>query len=649
MKLHPRHPGLLAGRVFAGILALLSWLPLATHAAGEERAPPSPEWLKMIVPSSTTSLKIAPDGRRLAGMAFDNFTSSVFIVDLPSMKARTIVASQKINMRLIYTREPVRVSWIDSELLAVDFNDDESESFDVSGKKLADLGARYLRPMLEEGKPTGWVLVYTDEEHSELAAVHPRTGERRRFKVSLSGTLMHGAFDAKGVLRAVTMRDSTFWTDKTTVRNWFRAGADAPWRLMQEADITQDYWLPVHVPPEPETLVVRSREGRDTVALFRFDTRTLKHVDLLAGHPKEDLVAAEGLDQPIFERVETAGLKRTQYWFDERWFLVQKSIDQALPGRVNMLDGDKNGLVLVASRSDVDPGRWYLFDSVRGTLRQIAEVNPAIDPAAMRPMRTLSYRSFDGLEIPAYLTLPVAGERPPLVVLIHGGPHSRDDWEWNQEVQVLAANGYAVFQPQFRGSQGFGARYEQAGYREWGRAMQDDITAGVRYLIDNHLVDERRICIVGASYGGYAALWGLVKTPELYRCGVSFAGVSDVAYMYRDWSDIGRNAIGREFRRARIGDEKTAEERYDNVSPLKQAQRIQAPVLIMHGEKDRRVPVAHGERMAEALRAHGKPYEWLAFPSEGHGLRYVANRKLYYETLLAFLDRHIGSPTTARP
>ena len=144
----------------------------------------------------------------------------------------------------------------------------------------------------------------------------------------------------------------------------------------------------------------------------------------------------------------------------------------------------------------------------------------------------------------------------PAVILIHGGPWVRDYWGWNPEVQLLAAHGYVVFQPQFRGSTGFGNHFRMAGYQQWGKSMQDDITAGVEYLIKEGIVDQNRICIVGASYGGYAALWGLVKTPDLYRCGISFAGVSDIADMLDDNSDTNRSKLGREFQVKLVGENK---------------------------------------------------------------------------------------------
>jgi dipeptidyl aminopeptidase/acylaminoacyl peptidase len=219
----------------------------------------------------------------------------------------------------------------------------------------------------------------------------------------------------------------------------------------------------------------------------------------------------------------------------------------------------------------------------------------------------------------------------------------RDRWEWDPEVQMLASRGYAVPQPQFRGSSGFGARFQLAGYHEWGRAMQDDITAGARWLADQGIADARRICIYGASYGGYAALWGVVKTPELYRCGVSFAGVSDLSLMFKDDSDVNDDSFGRLFRRRTVGDPAADEKLFDEVSPLKGAAKIQVPMFIAHGNLDARVPIVHSEKMVQALKANGKQVEWMPLPGERHGLGRDAARQRLQRALQLPRRAHLAT------
>lgn len=207
---------------------------------------------------------------------------------------------------------------------------------------------------------------------------------------------------------------------------------------------------------------------------------------------------------------------------------------------------------------------------------------------------------------------------------------------------MLANAGYVVFQPQFRGSSGFGRRFEEAGYRQWGRGMQDDISDGVEYLVEKKIADPERVCIFGASYGGYAAMWGAIKTPELYKCGISFAGISDLAEMLTSgfWDDS--NVISREVLRYRIGDPDKDREALDEVSPLKHAAKAGVPLLIAHGENDRRVLPSQSEAMVRALKKAGLPVEWLSIEGEGHSLTRTRSLAQYYVAVLNFLDRYLA-------
>ncbi|WP_371867712.1 alpha/beta hydrolase family protein [Duganella guangzhouensis] len=589
---------------------------------------------------------LSPDGKHIAIIFSDGISDELQVYDTEtgtSKVLRSAYVKQSDGWRYIQT--PWNVIWASNDLLAVDYSFG-AVSMDLNGKEIASLGQYVVRRAELDDPDSPWVLICADSWRGVYARVNARTGERRRLDRPGGGKAIKLAFDRHGVLRAATLLNSETWRDMSTVSNWYLPEPGAEWQKLAQFSVVDDYWMPAYVPDQPHTLAITSRMGRDAYAFFAYDTQAGRVGDMLAGSDTQDILSVGGIEQQSYERVTTGGLQVQSVWFDPVWAGVQQVVDAALPKRINRLSGNPRGKVLVYSYSDIEPGTWYLLDMKQSAMRPLLQHRVAAAKASMRPMEMMQYAAADGLSIPAFLTRPADGAtKAPLVVLIHGGPTERDYWGWNEEVQLLAARGYAVFQPQFRGSSGFGKRFEQAGYGQWGLAMQDDITAGVRHLISEGIADPARICIVGASYGGYAAMWGLVKTPELYQCGVSFAGVADIEYMFQDDSDRTDDKVTREMMLSRIGDARTRSVSFDQVSPLKHAERIRAPVLLMHGEDDQRVPLSHGKKMRQALERNGKQVQWLSFEEEGHGLAREENRVLYYRTLLAFLDKYIGDLT----
>jgi dipeptidyl aminopeptidase/acylaminoacyl peptidase len=258
------------------------------------------------------------------------------------------------------------------------------------------------------------------------------------------------------------------------------------------------------------------------------------------------------------------------------------------------------------------------------------------------------YDARDGLRIPAWLTLPRSGgKKLPLVVLVHGGPWVRGgEWEWDPEAQFLASRGYAVLEPEFRGSSGFGSTLYRAGWKQWGLKMQDDITDGTRWAIDNGYADPKRICIAGASYGGYATLMGLIKEPKLYQCGVEWVGVSDINLMYNG-SWFYSSDITDDFKRygmpTLIGDQQKDAEQLKATSPLLRASEVRQPLLMAYGGADTRVPLPHGTKFYKAVKQTNPSVEWIEYEDEGHGWRAPQNRIDFWGRVEKFLSKHIGA------
>lgn len=621
-------------RNFVLSLALLAMAPFAV-AGGLTVA-------QVVDMQGVIQARLSPNGKYVASIEARGKNRGVVLTEIDTGVVKLLRNGFMLEIgQAKVPRVPHDVRWITNDLIALDWGY-EVEAIDLSGKTTTHLGAQYVGKA--DGDPESpWVLVYTDRYGRSFAAVNARTAMMRKFELPVRGELLAWAIDAKGELRAATIRDSSFWSSKTSVTNWYKWAGKTEWEKLAEFKVTDNYWVPFDVPEQDGKLEIVSSQGRDTSALFSYDVKTRARGELLAGHPTLDIAALSGTAADGFTSVVTQGLKPERIWLDERWRAAQLSVDAALPGRINKLSGNVAKRLMVFSYSDVDPASFYLVDMERSSMGLFGRFREAIKAEDMQPMEAMTYAARDGLAIPAYLTRPAGKQGPqPMVVLIHGGPTVRDAWEWDPEVQLLAARGYVVFQPQFRGSAGFGRRFMEAGFGQWGLIMQDDVTDGVQHMVRKGVADPARICIYGASYGGYAALWGLVKTPELYRCGVSFAGVSDIEAMFSDGSDVNDSKVGRELQRFLVGDLRISSEQFNAVSPLKHAARIRAPVLLMHGEEDVRVPISHSEKMAQALGVAGKDFEWEAFPDLGHSRGAGEVYQKYYERLFAFLDKHIG-------
>ncbi|MDB5959165.1 MAG: dipeptidyl aminopeptidase [Massilia sp.] len=409
------------------------------------------------------------------------------------------------------------------------------------------------------------------------------------------------------------------------------------------------------------TLYVEARMSADKSALYRYDfaSNAVEPKPLLrvAGYDFDGAVLTSA-DKLLGVRVKTDA--STTEWFDPAMKALQARIDARLPNTVNLISvapRAQTPWVLVQSHSDVQPRVTLLFNSATDTFNKVGDSHGKIDPARMGRQDLVHYKARDGRMIPAWLTLPKeagdsgtgnhAGKNLPMVVLVHGGPYTRGaSWGWDAEVQFLASRGYAVLQPEFRGSTGFGFDHFRAGWKQWGLAMQNDIADGTRWAIAGGVADPKRICIAGASYGGYATLMGLVNDPDLYRCGVDWVGVTDIDLLFTGhWSFT--SDLSDSYKQygmpVLIGDPKADHAQFKATSPLAQAARITQPLLLAYGGADRRVPVYHGKKFYAAVKATNPDVEYVQYDEEGHGWALPKNRFDFWRRVERFLDKNIGA------
>jgi dipeptidyl aminopeptidase/acylaminoacyl peptidase len=294
---------------------------------------------------------------------------------------------------------------------------------------------------------------------------------------------------------------------------------------------------------------------------------------------------------------------------------------------------------------DTLPATYYVYDGTKGTIQKLFESRPWLDSEKLSQVHPISLTARDGVRLHGLMTLPKdesgveRKQNLPAVIMPHGGPFGiYDRWGFNPDAQLLADRGYVVVQINFRGSGGYGPKFESMGIGQWGGKMQDDVTDATRWLIDAGIADEQRICIYGWSHGGYAALRGVQKEPDLYKCATGAAGVYDFNLQYRK-ADYTASRSGRAYMKQALGDDKDAN---NKISPAHNAKDIKAAVLLVHGDEDRRVPIAHAKVMRRALKKAGNPAQYMKIPNEGHGLFNESNRIDFYNVLLKFLNEHIG-------
>lgn len=322
-----------------------------------------------------------------------------------------------------------------------------------------------------------------------------------------------------------------------------------------------------------------------------------------------------------------------------------RSLEAAFPGHtVDLRSSTSDGrLQLVVASNDRNPGHYFLFDRDAKSAAILVSAAEWIDPAVMAMKKPIAFKARDGLQLRGYLTLPngkEAAKNLPLILLPHGGPFFvRDDWSFEEEVQLLASQGYAVLQVNFRGSAGFGSEFEQLGAKQWGRTMQDDLTDATKWAISEGVANPERICIYGSSYGAYAALMGVAKEPDLYRCAAGNVGVYQLSLMFAE-GDVQRMTWGENYLKDWLG-----EEGLDQISPTNLADRIKVPVFLAAGGEDERAPPSHTRAMERALKAAGVPVQTTIYPTEGHGYFDIDNRRDYYRRLLAFFSEHLGAAT----
>lgn len=395
---------------------------------------------------------------------------------------------------------------------------------------------------------------------------------------------------------------------------------------------------------DDKMLYTATNLGRDKTALVIFDPATGKEKEVLFETQEADI---DGIEYSKKEKkllsVSWTTAKEKDHFFDAEAESMKKKLQDNLPGYQVSIGShnEAEDKFMIRTYSDKSRGAYYLFDKSSGNLTKLADLSPWLNETQLCDMKPISYKSRDGLTIHGYLTFP-KGYDPknlPVVINPHGGPWARDYWGFDSEVQFLANNGYAVLQMNYRGSTGFGKEFWQSSFKQWGRTMQDDISDGVIWLVDEGIADPKRVAIYGGSYGGYATLAGLTLTPDLYAAGVDYVGVSNMFTFMKTIPPYWKPMLDMFYEM--VGNPKTDSLMLAEVSPVFMVDKIKAPLFVAQGANDPRVNKDESDQIVKALKDRGIEVEYMVKDNEGHGFHNEENRFDFYRSMLAFLDKHL--------
>lgn len=596
--------------------------------------------------SERTAYQLSPDGAYISYMAPYHDRLNVFVRKVSD----TDDASVRITSET--ERSVAGYMWADNERLLFMKDTAGDENYQLYGVKRngTDLRAYTAFPGVRtsliddlEEQP-GFVLIGMNKRNAEVFDPYRLNIETGKLTLLAEnpGNIQGWMTDHNGLLRVATAI-----VDGVNTQVLYRDTENEPFRPVLTTNF-KDVVSFMDFTPDNREVYAATNLGRDKTVLVRMDPSTCKELELLYENERYDISSISySRKRKCLLSVYCTGHKEPiRHFFDAEEEALRKRIKAHFPDeRYGIADSDKaerNYLIYVGG--DRTRGAYWLYDAETDKAEKVAELAPWLKKEEMNEMLPVTYTTSDGLTIEAYLTLPAGlsiedAHNLPVVVNPHGGPWARDCWGYSSEAQFLSNRGYAVFQMNFRGSTGYGRRFLEASYKQWGLKMQDDITEGVEWLIGQGIANPKRIAIYGGSYGGYAVLAGLTLTPKLYACGIDYVGVSNLFTFMKTIPPYWRPML--EMMYEQVGNPDTDAEQLDATSPALHADKICVPLFIAQGANDPRVNKAESDQMVEALKKRGIEVEYMVKDNEGHGFHNQENRFDFYRAMEAFLAKYL--------
>jgi dipeptidyl aminopeptidase/acylaminoacyl peptidase len=604
-----------------------------------------------------SQVSLSPDGKHLAAIAPVGSSRNLVVVDRSTMKPIAVTSLTK--------RDVSAYQWANNERLLFYVEEDGNESLalnavNIDGSKPRvltkaskgiQLIPRYTRMVDRLKTDDRHVIVVSNQRRAQFPDLYRMdiyNGKKKRLTSNpgnITGWGMDWDYKIRAATRQIVKKDKSDASSELL----YRATEDDPWKVLATTRLKEEGTGFAGFTADNKALYITSAKGRDKAAIYQLNPETNKQT-LLFGHDEVDVsgISLSPKDHRLLGFTYVTDKPQLEMR-DKKFGDIQKALDKALPNTLNRLisltEDEKTAVVIAAS--DRTPGTYYLLETEpKLKLTFLAQIADRIKPEDMVEMKPITYKARDGLLIHGYLTRPKdsEGKAIPLIIHPHGGPYGvRDNWGWNPEIQFLANRGYAVLQMNYRGSGGYGNKFHVNAWKQWGLQMQDDISDAVKWAIKEGIADPKRVCIYGASYGGYATMAGLTMTPELYKCGINYVGVVDLD-MLEDWDTKHdrEGGITAWFHNA-VGDPDNPKdaERLKKTSPINLLSNLDAPLFVVHGRRDPRVEIQQAEDLMSKLDSLGKPYIKLIKKKEGHGFRREENKLELYKMMDKFLKENL--------
>ena len=586
-----------------------------------------------------TSFQISPNGKYISYLAPYNDRLNIFVQELGNEESTRITG--------ITERDIANYMWgnDDTILFAKDNAGDENFhlfSVGTDGNNLKDLTPFEkvrvnLIDELEDSKTD--ILIEMNNRNPELFDVYRMnfiTGDMNMVAEN-PGNVSGWVTDHDGKIRIATT------TDGVNTGIMYRDSEQEEFKTILTTNFKENL-TPLFFTFDNKHIYAASNLGRDKSAIVIYDIKNNKELEVLFEHPEVDVnMMGYSKKRKVLTSISYTTWKREKVFLDDIVKNIYEKLEKELMGYdvvITDMDDEEN-IYMIRTYSDRSLGSNYYYDTRTDKLVKISDVSPWIKEEEMAEMKPVKYTSRDGLEINGYLSLPPGVEHKNLPVVInpHGGPWVRDVWGFNPEVQFLVNRGFAVLQMNYRGSLGYGRKFWEISFKEWGKTMQDDLTDGVNWLVKEGIADPKKVAIYGGSYGGYATLAGLTFTPDVYAAGVDYVGVSNLFTFMKSIPPYWKPYL--ETLYEMVGNPETDAKLLEEASPVFHVDKIKAPLFVAQGKMDPRVNINESDQMVEALKKRGIEVPYMVKDNEGHGFQNQENRFDFYEAMEKFLEKHL--------